>query len=67
MPIEPFTIGEAVFHRVSGEKGQIVRVFDERRYVVRVDLSSPWKEGAKEALWDAKDVSRRPPHPRPLE
>jgi hypothetical protein len=67
MPIKPFTIGEVVFHRISGEKGKIVRVFDDRKYVVKVDLSPPWGQGAIEVLWEAKDVSRRPPHPRPLE
>lgn len=67
MPIKPYKIGEVVFHRISGEKGQIVRVLDERKYVVRVDLSPPWGEGAKEVLWEPKDISRRPPHPRPHE
>jgi hypothetical protein len=64
MPIKPFMIGEVVFHRISGEKGQIVRLFDKRKYVVRVELSPPWKEGATEVLWETKDISRRPPHPR---
>ncbi|HEY1660364.1 MAG TPA: hypothetical protein VGG14_18575 [Candidatus Sulfotelmatobacter sp.] len=67
MPIKRFTIGEVVFHRISGEKGEIARVFDERKYVVRVDLFPPWKEGAKEVLWEGKDISRRTPHPRPHE
>ncbi len=64
MPIAQFKIGDVVFHQ-TGEKGEIVRILDKHRYVVKVELFPPW-EGTKEVLWDAKDISRKPPHPGPL-
>ena len=60
MPIAQFKIGDVVFHH-TGEKGEIVRILDKHRYVVKVQLSHPW-EVTKEVLWDARDISRKPPH-----
>jgi hypothetical protein len=63
MPIPQFKIGDVVFHQ-TGEKGEIVRILDKNRYVVKIELSPPF-EGAKEVLWNAKDILREPPYPSP--
>lgn len=52
-----YGIGDIVYNKITGERGHIVRVMDEKHYVVFVDSDPKSGTAQREALWSQPQIT----------
>jgi hypothetical protein len=61
-----FCVGDTVYNKTTGERGRIIRLMDEKHYVVAVDPDPKSGRGQREALWRESQITSKPDEIAPM-